>query len=414
MLLCGAVLYGANAAGKSNLFNAISYLKDVASESRKRGSGTGRKAFKFSECHDEPSHLDMQFIVGETLYRFGVLLDDDQIIKEWLTSIHGGEEEPIYERETNKEGDTTVTIASDKEEIGDKLEALSKVGGPKEQSFLATIQLNLDSDDYEPISNVIDWFQSKMFCIPADSYFGHLEEVLDLDNNLLSFTRDFLNASDTGVDDLDIISKEMSEESLSSLFSEDKDVVDTVKSQTQKGYARIQGFSNDGNRVMLVLKKMNEKMWSLFLKTVHRHETSNDILFDVKEESDGTKRLLHLLPALYRLSNDKNCVFIIDEIERSMHPLLVREILEFFFNKCKGNMGQLIITTHEVSLLDSDLFRRDEVWLCEKNKRGATSLYSIADFEPKYSAKLKKHYLQGRFGAIPFLSGIGSINTNGR
>ena len=92
-----------------------------------------------------------------------------------------------------------------------------------------------------------------------------------------------------------------------------------------------------------------------------------------------------------------------------MHPLLVRKFLEFFFNGCDGDRRQLIVTSHESNLLDQDLLRRDEIWFAEKNKKGATSLYSLADFQPRKDLKLDKHYLQGRFGAIPFLGEIDKI-----
>ena len=133
---------------------------------------------------------------------------------------------------------------------------------------------------------------------------------------------------------------------------------------------------------MVVEKDIDNNYYILRVQCVHEHEMSKKVHFDVTKESDGTQRLLHLLPALHHLHTDGG-VFVIDEIERSMHPLLARKFLQFFFNKCDGNRRQLIVTSHESTLLDHDLLRRDEIWFTEKDQRGATSLYSLADFQPE-------------------------------
>jgi AAA15 family ATPase/GTPase len=99
-------------------------------------------------------------------------------------------------------------------------------------------------------------------------------------------------------------------------------------------------------------------------------------------------------------------VFVIDEIDRSLHPMLVRTFLESFLKLCEGEQRQIIVTTHESSLLDQDLLRRDEIWFAEKDSSSATRLYSLTDFKVRNDLELRKHYLQGRFGAVPFFGGI--------
>ena len=106
------------------------------------------------------------------------------------------------------------------------------------------------------------------------------------------------------------------------------------------------------------------------------------------EESDGTRRLLQLIPALKSLKDGPR-VYVIDEIDRSLHPILVRGFLDFFLNSCKGERRQLIMTTHESSLLDQDLLRRDEIWFAEKDDSGATSLYSLLDFKVRKDLEIQ-------------------------
>ena len=121
-----------------------------------------------------------------------------------------------------------------------------------------------------------------------------------------------------------------------------------------------------------------------------------------QDESDGTQRCLNLLPALYHLT--MSCkVFIIDEMDRSLHPLLSQKLLKLFVESCPGQCQQMIVTTHETHLLDLKLLRRDEIWFVEKDDKQQTQMYSLADMKIRNDVRIEKGYLQGRFGAIPFI-----------
>lgn len=412
-VLRGGIMYGANGAGKSNFFKALSYLRDTAlkrkktkseaeSETESESPGTGRTAFRFREDPEMPSHLDLQFIVRDTLYRFGLILDDERIIEEWLFEVNGSRKKVIYERKTDEKGNVTVKIRG----ASPKLKALAIVGGPKEQSFLATIRSTLDRNDHGPVREVIDWFRSGIRFISPNSHYYRLGHKLSIDNELRSFSGDFLRAASTGVDDLHVSREEISEDQLKAMlppFLAEEIIADINKGEF--GVLKV-------NNAEIVVEKAGEHRYHILsIQSIHEHEMSEKVRFDVTEESDGTRRLLHLLPALHHLHTDGG-VFVIDEVERSMHPLLVRKFLEFFFNDCDGDRRQLIVTSHESNLLDQDLLRRDEIWFAEKNQRGATSLYSLADFQPRRDLKIDKHYLRGRFGAIPFLGEINKITND--
>jgi hypothetical protein len=146
------------------------------------------------------------------------------------------------------------------------------------------------------------------------------------------------------------------------------------------------------------------------VKINHRHEDGSLIEFSVDEESDGTQRLIDLIPALFILQQDAEKVFFIDELDRCLHPLLSRQFLKYSLECRNGDNrhSQLIFTTHDTNLLDADILRRDEVWLVEKDSRGASVIYSLVEFEIT-STQLQKGYLNGRFGAIPFLGNLHSL-----
>src|SRR5208283_2643379 len=157
-VLRAVVLYGANGAGKSNLFKALQYVESVALNSRKKGSGTGRTAFRFGgKRRDEPSSFDLQFIVQGKLYRFGFRVDDQRITEEWLAQVIGEREVTIYERLTDDDGKVTIDPQGIK---GEKLSALAKVGGPPNQSFLATINVTLNAPDLgDQLGGILMWFR---------------------------------------------------------------------------------------------------------------------------------------------------------------------------------------------------------------------------------------------------------------
>jgi len=141
---------------------------------------------------------------------------------------------------------------------------------------------------------------------------------------------------------------------------------------------------------------------------VHTNDAGREVVFEEDEESDGSIRLMDFIPMLIDLKQNDD-VFLIDEIDRSLHPLLSQKLLEYFFSMLtEARCTQLIFTTHEASLLDLKTLRADEVWFAEKDKVGATHLTSLAEYKPRED--VRRGYLLGRYGAIPFFPSIKSLN----
>jgi AAA15 family ATPase/GTPase len=140
----------------------------------------------------------------------------------------------------------------------------------------------------------------------------------------------------------------------------------------------------------------------------HTGKNNENVVFNLDEESDGTVRLLDFIPAFKDLIT-KRKVILIDEIERSIHPLLIKELIKkFSFDD--NTLGQFIFSTHESNLLDQNIFRQDEIWFAEKNKQGSTELYSLSDFKEHNTIDIRKGYLNGRYGSIPFLANLQDLN----
>ena len=392
------VLYGANGAGKSNLFKALLYLKSAALRPRKKNSGTGRKPFRFAGPQNGPSSFDLQFIAADKLYRFGFKVDDERITEEWLFQVVGSRQRPLYERTTDEKGNVVID-AEGLKGAGEKVIALATVGGPQNQSFLATVNATLEEEDFgEELGRVLTWFKESLTLIGPDQPFGALGHHLEQDSGFLSFAGAFLKSASTGVDHLEVLKNEISKDELRRLLP-DKVVSEVLRdlAEGEDGTALVR--LGEGSE-LLVEHKGEDHFYQISIQAAHEHEPGKVVRLELAEESDGTRRLLNLIPALHHIRTE-GAVYFIDEIDRSLHPILVKEFLEFFLKSCDAGLRQIIVTTHESNLLDQDLLRRDEIWFAEKDQTAATRLYSLLDFKIRNDLEIRKHYLQGRFGAVP-------------
>lgn len=397
------VVYGANGAGKSNLFKAFRYIKSIALGRRERLRSTGRVPFRLGGSDEEPSSFDLQFIAGNKLFRFGFQADDVRITEEWLAEVVNGREKTLYERVTTQDGQVAVSAPGLKG-IGEKLNALTTVGGPPNQSFLATVNLTLNKPDYgEDLGCVLKWFNEDLQLIGPDAPFGRLSQYLAENPECREFAGSFLKSVSTGIDHLEITRKELTEDELRNLLPEGL-VSPMLKGVSEDGEGRSFLHLPDGNE-LLIERGREKHFYRLSVRAAHEGQGGTIVPFELRDESDGTRRLLNLMPALHRLNTDAK-VYFIDEIDRSLHPNLVWKFIHFFLKSSNETHAQVIVTTHESNLLDLELLRRDEIWFAEKDSISATRLYGLTDFNVRKDLEIRKHYLGGRFGAVPFLGDV--------
>ena len=226
-----------------------------------------------------------------------------------------------------------------------------------------------------------------------------------IEANFVEFMSCFLRLADTGIDSIITEEENLDYERF---FPDTNDAVrNDVENDLAKGMAI--GILNSDGLAMAIRPSENGHML-VRLKTLHRDKHGVCVPFDIEEESAGTQRVMQILPILADLKASKG-VFIIDELDRKLHPLLSRLFIETYLEMGKGQNCQLIFTTHETSLLNLDLLRRDEIWFVEKDRKGASQVYSLADFDfkPNSDVKLELGYLHGRFGGIPFIGDIRSL-----
>ena len=401
LLRCAAI-YGPNASGKSNLIKALAFARDIVINGAKRGQKIAINPFKLNkENSEKPSKFDFLIKIKDTLYSFGFSFNATTILEEWLLVTKKGEEEKPYYERIIEDGKVYVEIYPDFEEEGTDnyktLELIEKTTG-NNQLFLTKMYENY----IDKIKDLVNWFASLKIMFPNTKYAATASEVLT-NEKFKEFLEGFLKTAQTGIAGISF--KKLGELDFDKHFLDMPEETKLTINNLDEN-AAISIISPD-NKMFSIIK--TEEEYKLFeLITKHKQENGNMIDFGIEEESDGTRRLFDFIPALFDLkSNEK--VYVIDEIDSSLHPLLSKMILEIFFNTCSDeHNSQFIFTTHDTNLLDLNLLRKDEIYFIQKDKKHSSRIYSLADFEMNedLEEQVQNGYLEGRFGAIPFIADI--------
>lgn len=381
-LLPVAALYGANAAGKSNLVRALQVLRNAVWTEQPLPVSTFMAEGGISE-------IEIQFIVAQRIYIYGLTWERSVVHQEWLLERRANRTISVFERLTAENGEVTVELGPAVVLPSAKLKAMVMIGAQPSQPFLRVVKNNLNpSDRGEQVEACIDWLKQLVLIFPGSRH-QLLLSTLARDLNFREFASHFLANIATGITDLQVKEQEISVDELRGMGIEVEEG-ELIKSG---GEVFIDVL---GQESTLRLSRGDRLQCHLMtLQAAHVHSDALTHL-PLEDESDGTRRLLHLLPALFYMQTSS--VIVIDEIDRSLHPQLSKHLIRQFLKL--GGQRQLLFTTHDLNLMDLDLLRRDEIWFAEK-KEGATELYSLADFKVRKDLSIDKAYLEGRFGAVP-------------
>jgi hypothetical protein len=371
-LLRSAVIYGANAAGKTNLLRAMQFMQGlvVNSAAFQEATRVAHSPFRLSKkAAASPSEFEVVFVDQGVRYEYGFSVDANRVHKEWLIAYPHGRPQNWFER----------TYHEKKNEYEWQFSAKLK-GSPRvwrdatraNALFLSTAT-QLNSEQLRPI---FQWFQKKLVVIGTGGTLLNPEltfklfEQSDAKQKLLQF----VHAADLGVHDLSL-----QRQSASPIMA----VGGNIAQEPQP----------PGPITTLVR-----------VTSYHKAADTKDLIaMDIGEESAGTQRLFQSAGAWLNVLNNGE-VILYDELDTSLHPLMTRFLIGLFHDKATNpKNAQLVFTTHDTSLLDSEIFRRDQIWFIEKDKKGASRLYPLSDFSPRRDEKLERGYLRGRYGALPFI-----------
>lgn len=362
-LLKSAVLYGANASGKTNVLYALVRLRSMIINSHKyqKGDKIEFTPFKLNkDCLSKPTRYTITFTKNQKKYLYVLSFDSEKVIEESLYSLPYNK--IIFERTNTNDykftEDTKIQESISERTLPNML-YLSK----------ATQENN------KLVSDAFDWFRNDIIPIKSlDLTTSDIEKTLQSMQGDESFKKLVLKAllvADLGIEDIKSITKKITADDLQDV---PKEIIP-----------------------LLLGDKKEREMPSV--QTLHK-----GVLFDLEEESDGTRKMFYLIGHwIDALKNGK--LLVIDELDTKLHHVLIVFLIRLFHDSTQNkDNAQLIFSTHNTNLLDQDIFRRDQIWFTEKNSEtGSTELYSLVEFSPRKDKDLERGYLAGKYGALPFI-----------
>jgi uncharacterized protein len=409
-LLKMAAIYGANGAGKSNLVRAIGTLKRIVLQGGKDVLNDLHYFKLNSKNENLPTTIEVEFLKNEIAYIFGISITENIIVEEWLYISKLGKSGDILLFHRHKLKDETKLNLSEQYLASDidKFKMQFIRDEILRDDILLFKELASLKEGFQKVKSAYSWFTTDLILLSPQTKLATEALGLKFDNleNYQIFSNDIINSFETGIYKLTITDEDVDEK----FFGEEKkQLMDIISKRFSEGEKYIvfstQHEWSRGSEVVII----QEKGKYIIRGMIAKHKSKNQELIDfaIEEESDGTNRLLDFVPAFYILINASSTV-IIDEIDQSIHPALLKELVRKFADD-DNTKGQLIFTTHESNLLDQSMLRRDEIWFAEKHE-GATKLYPMSDFDIRLDLDIRKGYLNGRFGAIPFLGNLKDLN----
>lgn len=367
-LLRSAAIYGANAAGKTNILRGLSTMRNIVLRPSDHLDKLPVTPFQFDpECHTLPTSFEVTCVADGVRYQYGFSATPYEVTDEWLYAWPSGRMQVWFERSRSE------TSGEPSWKFGRKLAGDREVWrrATRPQALFLSTAVSLNSTQLLPLFN---WFSERLHVASLGGWGSGFS--LEYCNKNQTDIVDFLTAADLAVTDIRIVEEDFSPE----MFPELKDLDEKFP----------------GEKTIV----------NVFLR--HQPKGGKSAELEMDEESHGTQKMFALAgPWLDSL--DKGNVIVFDELHDNLHSALVRFLINCFHDPEANPYGaQLIFSTHDTSILDRDVFRPDQIWFCERNEHLETRLFPLSDFRLRRSVEdLEKAYLAGRFGALPYIRGSG-------
>jgi hypothetical protein len=367
-------MYGPNAAGKSNLLLALTNMWQLVQTSAQitPGSHFNIAPFAFNkDAADEPTEFELVFVQNGVRFQYGFSLTRERICDEWLFAWPEGRQQRWFERRWNRQTNRTTW------RYGTSLTGQKKVWQEATRDntlFLSTaVQLNAENllAPYEWITNRLKPVRPYARFAPNFSL-----EHCEGDSEWQQRVVEYLAAADTGIAGMHIEKRKADAPAL-------------PKAQEPSPTPALQIIINPPEQYDV--------------RFTHRAKSGGEAEIGYNDESGGTQKLFAMAgPWIDVLQN--GYVLLVDELDTSLHPSLLRRLVGMFHDPAINTRGaQLIFTTHDTNMLDGELFRRDQIWFVEKDRDLQSHLYPLTDFSPRKQENFERGYLQGRYGALPFV-----------
>lgn len=394
-LLKSTVIYGPNASGKSNFVEVLRFMKESVINQEIPIETYNWYCRNHEDNKEKISSFSVQLLLNEDYYEYGfdAILNTQTIKDEWIVDLN--KKKILYQR--NNDGKPLNGLNLGREDRTRMEIYLDDFLYNEKSLFLAEMNRNKSFDKTSELSvyhRIYNWFAKDLNVVLPNMPLTKFSYYYD--ESTLSNIKKIVRSFDTGIEDIEI--KDMSEEQLQNKIgiSLYKDVINELKKNVQKQEQELNLSMRSKKEFFNIT--MNEN-YDLEIKALCFKHGKSMLDCEFCEESDGTRRIFDFLDIL--LNKNQNSVYVIDEMERSLHPNLFNYFIELLNDYQKQSNIQVIFTTHESSIMKQDLFRRDQIWFVERNKDNDSRIYSLDTFNERFDKKISKAYLEGRYGAIP-------------
>jgi len=403
-ILRNAAIFGANGSGKTNLIDAMSLVQAIIVDEI---PNIAKKMFcrTFPENEDRATKFEFELLKNNKCYAYGfnVNLKKKKILSEWIYQLNpkDGSQKMLFERVISEKRVSLGVQQDLNEKEQQNFETYqSDFGLNADKLFLHEMNRdkNFESEStFEFFREIYQWFYYDLkFIYPEDSVIEmeRFDDELDIQK-----INDLIRLFDTGIQKVDLVEipiVDFKSKVTTELAEEISDKLEDEFLENNKNPVKFSLRSQDN---IFSLEKDTED--EIKIKTIILKHYKSESVYEFFEESDGTRRLFELFEVI--LQKNENKVFVIDEIDRSLHTNLLVKFLELFIDNLNEQSKQLVFTTHDPQVLNEQLLRRDEVWFVDRTAENNSKLYSLDEFEEIHNELTKDSYLLGRYGAIPLL-----------
>lgn len=395
-LLKSAVIFGANAGGKSKFIEALIFMRRFilsSSKDTQKGDPIAVEAFKLnSETEHLGSEFEIIFILNGTQYRYGFEANKDIVISEWLFSKPKTKETELFYRDYQD-------VTYNKQKFN-KINTLLKENLIRDNALLLSVLAQFNDKIAEEL---LEFFKN-IKIISGLKEEGYLNDTMVLSKDIVQKGRilSFIQKADIGIDDF-----KLKKHSFEDLNFNDSKIPDDLK----------EAFKDLDNYIKKSIKDNNIETFSDVITFHKQYDDAGNFVKNIEfslneDESSGTRKFFALIGQILKII-DLGGILFVDELDSKIHPNLVCKLVSIFNSKeLNPNDAQLVFNSHDTNLLNSELFRRDQIWFSEKTRLGASKLYSLADFktdEVRKNEAFEANYIRGKYGAIPFLGDFSSV-----
>ncbi|HMV55499.1 MAG TPA: ATP-binding protein [Rhodocyclaceae bacterium] len=387
-LLRSAVVYGANAAGKSNVLRAVETLRQLVQNSAtgfQEGQAIPVTPFLLAQAScGEPSEFEIIFTADDGVrYHYCCAANSERVVKEWLVAYPRARAQRWFEREYDAQSRTQrwwfgPNFSAERAERKVWREFT------RDNALFLSTAIQLNNAQLRPVFN---WITQKLIVlVPGVEMNPLLSLNLLRDLGEQEQIMRFMRAADIGIDRLELREEDQPPPAVGKLAA---------------GAVRVHfELGLPSGSAPQTVKHLRVLAW-------HKQaDSGEEVALDIGDESDGTQKLFEFSGGWLR-ALEWGATLLVDELDRSLHPHMTRFLVGLFHSRKNDKNAQLVFTTHDTTLLDSELLRRDQIWFVEKDKQGCSHVYSLLEYSPRKDEALERGYLKGRYGAIPFIGSIG-------